>query len=87
MKFTIEITEDELKECLLEVIKKKLSSEHYYDSRVFKKTYGDVIKEVIYEPKTKEEIINKTIDQAAKEIKRKAMPLLTNRIFGEDSEG
>ena len=87
MKFTIEITENELKECLLEVIKKKLSSEYYFDSRVFKKTYGDVIKEVIYEPKTKEEIIKKTIDQAAKEIKKKAMHLLTNRIFGEDSEG
>lgn len=86
MKFTIEITENELKECLLEVIKKKLSNEHSLDSRVFKKYYSEVIKEMIYEPNLKKEIIDRTVNKAAKEIQRKAMPIITANLFKEDTD-
>lgn len=38
---------------------------------------------MIYKPEIKQDIINRTVKQASAEIRRKALPIVTEQIFGE----
>ena len=82
MKKIIAISDEEIKERVLQVVANEISKEYSFEGRMFKKMYSDTIKELIYEPKLKEEIINRTVDQATAEIRKKAMPVLSERLFG-----
>ena len=55
------------------------------DRRAFRREYSDIVKEMIYKPEIKNDIINRTIDVAAQEIGRKAMPKLFGKMM-EDGE-
>ena len=56
------------------------------DYRVFRKEYSNIIKEMIYEKETKEAIINRTIDAAALEIRKKAMPVIFEKLAGGEEK-
>lgn len=47
---------------------------------------GNIIREMIYEPKLKEEIIDKTVNATAHEIRRKGMPILANKLLESKDE-
>lgn len=90
MTFAIEIKNEELKEYILQEVAKNLLhnfSNEDFDLKYgpFRKEFRKLIKEMIYEPELKEEIINRVINQAAKEISRKAIPIITNRTFNEEA--
>lgn len=80
MKYTIEIPEEELKEAVLKFVADEIARTYSYEGRIFKKIYGEVIKEMIYKPEIKEEIINRVVDQAASEIRRKAIPQIIEKL-------
>ena len=92
MRFTIEIPDEELREKIKEVIAARLARSAYenYETRELKLMYRVVIKEMIYEPALKAEIINRTVNQAASQIRSKAIPILTQKLVAtaeqEDSE-
>lgn len=87
MKFTIEIPDEELTQEIKSIIAGRFAIEAYevYEKRELKKMYREVIKELIYEPKTKSEIINSTVQVAAHEIRRKGLPMLADKLM-EESE-
>ena len=83
MKFTIEIPEEELTQQIKEVIAGSLAKQAYacYERRELKRMYREVIKEMVYEPTLKAEIIDATIEQAANQIRVKALPILTQKLM------
>lgn len=83
MTIKVEITDEELKECVLEIVAKKVAQENSYGVGRFNRMYSEVIKEMLYEPKLKAELIEKATSKAAKEICRKGMPLLAEKILKE----
>ena len=92
MRFTIEIPDEELRKKIKEVIAARLALSAYenYETRELKRMYREVIKEMIYEPALKAEIINSTVNKAANQIRSKAIPILTQKLMTteeqEDSE-
>lgn len=83
MKITIEIPEEEIKEDVKRIIAAEIAKSAYasYQSRELRKMYRDIIKELIYEPKLKAEIINSTVNQAAREIRNRSVPVLTQKLI------
>ena len=83
MKFTIEIPEEELTQKIKEVIAGSFARQAYdcYERRELKRMYRVVIKEMVYEPTLKAEIIDATIEQAANQIRVKALPILTQNLM------
>ena len=82
MIFTIEIKDEELAEYILQEDKSLIMQGGYKVGRSFERVYRKLIKEMIYEPKLKEEIISRTVDQAAKEIMRRST--ITNKESGKE---
>lgn len=84
IKLKIEIPDEEIKEEIKRRIVDKIMDDNRWskDRRIFHKEYGEVIKEMIYRKDIKEDIINRTVNLAADEIRRKAMPILSERLFG-----
>lgn len=87
MKITIEIPDEEIKEALKEKVIDMIVNDNRWgsDGRAFRREYSDIVKEMIYKPEIKNDIINRTIDIAAQEIRRKAMPKLFGKMM-EDGE-
>ena len=86
MKITVEIPDEELKEALKKEIVAMIMSDNSWrsDTRVFRKEYKEIIKEMIYKPEIKNDIIERTVNIAADEIRRKAMPLLAKEVFKQN---
>lgn len=84
MKFTIEIPDEEIKECVKEKVAEILLNDNRWgsDRRAFRHEFSDIIKEMIYKPEIKNDIIDRTVAMAAEEIKRKGMPKLMKEIMG-----
>ena len=87
MKITIEIPDEEIKEALKEKVIDMIVNDNRWgsDRRAFRREYSDIVKEMIYKPEIKNDIINRTINVAAQEIRRKAMPKLFGKMM-EDGE-
>lgn len=83
MKFVVEIPDDEIKNSVLQAVADEITKNNSFEGRIFKKTYGEVIKEMIYKPEIKQDIINRTVKQAVAEIRKKALPIVTEEILGE----
>ena len=84
MKITIEIPDGEIRECLKDKIVREIMSENSlgYGSR-FRKEYKEVIKELIYQPDIKQDIIEMATKEAAYELRRKGMPVLMEKLTKE----
>lgn len=84
MKFTIEIPDEEIKECVKEKVAEILLNDNRWgsDRRAFRHEFSDIIKEMIYKPEIKNDIIDRTVAMAAEEIRRKGMPKLMKEIMG-----
>lgn len=84
MKFTIEIPDEEIKECVKDKVAEMLHNDNRWgsDRRAFRHEYSDIIKEMIYKPEIKNDIIDKTVAMAAEEIRRKGLPKLMKEIMG-----
>lgn len=80
MKITIDIPDEELKERIMEQMVREITAEAW-QSRHFLKECRETVKEMIYEPKLKAEIIDKAVNAAAHEIRRKGMPILANKMM------
>ena len=67
MKITIEIPDEEIKETLKERVVSLIVDDNRWgsDRRAFRREYSDIVKEMIYKPEIKNDIINRTIDVAA----------------------
>lgn len=88
IKIKIDIPDEEIKEELKRRIVNRIIEDNSWggDRRAFRKEYQETIKEMIYKKEIKEDIINRTVKVAADEIKRKAMPILSERLFGGKTE-
>jgi len=88
MKITIEIPDDELKEALKVELVHRIVEDNSWrsDRRVFRKEYGQIVKEMIYQPDIKADIIQRTVESAASEIRRKAMPMLMKSLLTNQKE-
>lgn len=82
MKITIEIPDEELQECVKDaVVKKILENNTWGSGREFRREYGEIIKELIYQPDIKQGIIDSVTDKAAEEIRKKGMPVLMEKLI------
>ena len=86
MKFTIEIPEKELTQEIKKVIAGSFAGQAYdcFEKQELKRMYREVIKEMVYEPTLKAEIINSTINQAANQIRVKALPILAQTLIDDE---
>lgn len=84
MEFKIEIPEEKIQEAVLNAVADEITRTYSYEGRIFKKIYGEIIKEMIYKPEIKEEIISRVVAQSASEIRRKSIPLIIKKLQ-EDS--
>lgn len=86
MKFTIEIPEKELTQEIKKVIAGSFARQAYdcFEKQELKRMYREVIKEMVYEPTLKAEIINSTINQAANQIRVKALPILAQTLIDDE---
>ena len=84
MQITIDIPDEEIKECLKAKIVSEIMSENSfgYGAR-FRKEYKEMIKELIYQPEIKQNIIEMAVKEAAYELRRKGMPLLIEKLKEE----
>ena len=85
MKITIEIPDEELKEIIKERMVREITAEAW-GSRRFLKECREAVKEMIYEPKLKAQIIDKAVNVAAHEIRRKGMPILANKLLESEDD-
>ena len=83
MKITSEIPDDELKEALKAELVHRIVRDNSMggDRRVFRREYRKIVKEMIYQPDIKADIIQQTVESAAAEIRRKAMPELMKQLL------
>ena len=82
MKITIEIPDEELRECVKDtVVKKILENNTWGSGREFRREYREIIKELIYQPDIKQGIIDSVTDKAAEEIRKKGMPVLMEKLI------
>ena len=84
MKITIEIPDEEIRERLTDTIIREIMSEESWKlsayGRKFRSMYEEIIKEMIYKPEIKQDIIEKATDKAAYELRRKGMPVLMDKL-------
>jgi hypothetical protein len=76
MKITIDIDENELKELVTRNIADQLSKSWSIERRDYRREFKEIAKEILYEKKTKERLIESAVDTAAKELCRKGLPKL-----------
>ena len=87
MKINIEISDNEIERMIKSAIQDKVTEWfkeeiNKYSSfhRYFEKEYKETIKEMLYEPELKQEIIDKAVKEAALEIKRKGIAKLLDEV-------
>lgn len=80
MKITIEIPDEEIRECVKKTLVNEILNENFGSGARFRKEYRDVIKELIYQPDIKQSIIDEATDKAAYEFRRKGMSLLMQKV-------
>lgn len=78
MKITVEIQEDELKECVMQVVAKRFYSDYSADRRMVQRVVSECVREIIYKEKT--EIVDRIVEQARRECKNKAVKKLLESI-------
>lgn len=85
MKYEIDIPEEELRKEIRDIIARRFAQNAYttYEERELKRMYREVIKEMIYEPTLKANIIESVVNQAARHISNKAIPLLKGMMKEE----
>ncbi len=89
MNINIEISDKEIEQMVANAVQAKVDEwfkeelDNYSSfRRFFEKQYKETVKEMIYEPKLKERIIDKAVNQAAAELKRKGMNKLLDEMKG-----
>lgn len=88
MKFEIDIPDEELKKVVKESVINAIHDTTYRgDYRKFKMLYKDMVKEMLYEPETKKMLIDQAVNEAAHEIRKKAMPGLFDALMKGKQEG
>ena len=88
MRITVEIPDEEIKECLKAQIVSEIMSENSFGTGArFRKEYKEIIKELIYQPQIKQSIIEMATKEAAYELRRKGMPLLMEKLANDKEEG
>ena len=87
MKITIEIPDEEIKKAIKDVLVRQIMSRETWSSGArFRKEYRESIKELIYSPEIKAEIIEKATKEAAYELRRNGMPVLMDKVMGKECE-
>ena len=87
MKITIEIPDEEIKESIKKAVVDRIIKENSWGSgRMFRKEFETIIKEMIYDPETKKDIIDKATSKAADEIRKKGMPLFMQKMTGTSND-
>ena len=87
MKINIEISDDEIEQMIKTAIQEKVLewfkeevNKYYSFHRYFEKEYKETVKEMLYEPELKQQIIDKAIMEAAFEIKKKGIAKLLDGV-------
>lgn len=86
MKIELDINEDEIMQLAKDLAAKELAGRIFkacYEGNMARRTFYDVAKEILYEPETKKRLMENAVNQAAAEIRRKAMPLLAGILQNE----
>lgn len=79
MKIEINISDDELREEIKQLLVRRITNEFSYESRVLdKKLVSEIVKEVIYSQK--DILIDRCVNKAATELTKKALPKLIDKI-------
>lgn len=87
MKINVEISDNEIEQMIKSAIQDKVTEWlkdeiNKYPSfrRYFEKEYKETIKEMLYEPELKQQIIDKAVKEAVLEIKRKGITKLLDEV-------
>ena len=80
--YTIEINDEEVKKQLSDILNTIFNNEMHRKYSVTGDVIATAVKELIYS--NKDEIIDKVVDRAVKEIIRKGMPKLLERMGGDE---
>ena len=81
MEIKIEISEDELKEAVLNVIAREYYRDYSADRKAVNRVTAECVRQIIY--KDKERIIDRIVAQASRECKGKAVKKLVGSLVGE----
>ena len=87
MKIEVEIDDNDILEMAKEKAADELASRlfsFYSEGRVARQFFYDVAKKILYEPATKEKLMERAVSQAAAEIRRKAMPFFKDWMEQKD---
>ncbi len=84
MKITIDIDENELKELVTRNIADQLSKSWSIERRDYQREFKEIAKEILYEKKTKERLIESAVNRAAQELCRKGLPKLLEMSVGAE---
>lgn len=79
IKIEIEIPDEEINKAIIEILSKKILSQHTLENRTMNK-YGiaDAVKEIVYTQK--EELIERCVERASTELVKKAFPQLMDKL-------
>lgn len=81
MKLELEISDGEIKEMLMKRLASKIMSDALdYDSRVCRHLFREAAREVLYDKKVKECMIEDSVSRAAAELAKKGAKLLVYRM-------
>ena len=86
MKITLEIDDNELADLVKQALVEKLAGEARkgFDYTALRRIYADAVKEVVYDPKVKAEVIETATTKAAKEIRAKGMKQIFSKVMEVD---
>ena len=85
MKIEIEIDDNELKKAITDKLANSLVAERYTnDGNFYKRTIQEVVREIIY--KDKENLSNRVVSQASREVKNKALKKIIESIGSDDND-
>ncbi len=87
MKIDIEISDKEIEQMVANAVQAKVNEwfkeeldRHSTFRRFFEKQYKETVKEMIYDPELKQQIIDKAVKEAAYELRRKGMNKLLEEV-------
>lgn len=78
MKITVEISDEELKSAVLQVVAREYDREFSADRRNVNRVVAECVREIIY--KDKEQIVDRIVGQASRECKSKAVKKLLENL-------
>lgn len=81
MEIRIEVSDDELKEAVLNVIAGAYYRDYSADRNVVNRVTAECVRQIIY--KDKERIIDRIVAQASRECKSKAVKKIVGSLVGE----